>query len=104
MFLPKKSNCLKILVLITQCHTTLLEPLLKMKMVSCGLVVFTIILTGGFYIYSMLWGLDGELSSMMDDPTIPVTLLIMAICAYFTFKENIIAATSKVVPDKSYDT
>jgi hypothetical protein len=65
----------------------------KMIMVACCLVIFTIILTGGFYIYSMLWGLDGELRSIMEDPTIPITLLVMATCAFFTFKESIIAAS-----------
>ncbi len=61
-------------------------------LIACGLVGFTILITAGMYIFSLASVLEGELGELLDDPTIPITLALMAVFGYFTYKEKIWAA------------
>ena len=58
---------------------------------ACDLAVFTVLATAGFYAYFLIIGNTGSLGALIDDPTIPATLAVIAVCAFFTYKGSVIA-------------
>jgi hypothetical protein len=64
----------------------------RMILITCALVAFSIISTAGMYAYYLLVGHKSELGALLNDPTVPVTLLLLAAFGFLTYKEKIWAA------------
>lgn len=65
----------------------------QILMTAVALVAFTIVATLGLFTYNMVSGIGGDLGGLLNDPTIPITLLVLGICAFFTYKGSIIASS-----------
>lgn len=68
-----------------------------MILVACVVVVFTMVATSAMYGYSLLSPIEGELGRLLDDPTIPIVLVLLAVFGYFTYKEKVWAAIMLLV-------
>lgn len=56
--------------------------------IAAGVAAFVVVFTVSIYGYSLLSGINGVLGELLDDPTIPATLAVMAIAAWFTYKAH----------------
>ena len=59
-----------------------------MLLIAAVVAAFVVVLTGAIYVYVLVSGLDGVLGDLLSDPTIPATLAVMAIAAWFTYKAH----------------
>lgn len=56
--------------------------------IAAGVAAFVVVFTVLIYCYSLLFGINGVLGELLDDPTIPATLTVIAIAAWFTYKAH----------------
>jgi len=57
------------------------------------LVAFTVTTTIGLLVNNTVSGIGGELGGLLSDPTISITMLVLCVCAFFTLRGSIIAAS-----------
>ncbi len=56
--------------------------------IAAGVAAFVVVFTVLIFCYSLLFGINGVLGELLDDPTIPATLTVIAIAAWFTYKAH----------------